>query len=99
MALVDTAAQHGLVGSHTLERHDQYLEREFWLRVQFTHESGGTVQGVCGSEETAKVAYIPSTLGGNSGILRVQVVPGNIPILLPAYFLTDLGAIMMRLRT
>ena len=33
-------------------------------------------------------------LGGLSGVLRVQVVPGEIPFLLPAYFLTELQAVI-----
>ena len=93
-ALVDTAAQHGLVGMKTLEAHDQLLKDKFGLQVQWSHESGGSVRGVCGAEETTKIAYVPIGLGGKSGALRVQVVPGDIPFLLPAYFLTDLEAVI-----
>ena len=93
-ALVDTAAQHGLVGIQTLQHHDLFLQHRFGLQVQWSHESGGTVRGVCGAEETTKIAYVPIGLGGKSGVLRVQVVPGDIPFLLPAYFLSDLGAVI-----
>ena len=93
-ALVDTAAQHGLVGIQTLEDHDHLLRSQFGLQVLWSHESGGTVRGVCGAEETTKIAYVPIGLGGKSGVLRVQVVPGDIPFLLPAYFLSDLGAVI-----
>ena len=93
-ALVDTAAQHGLVGIQTLQDHDHLLRNSFGLQVQWSQESGGTVRGVCGAEETTKIAYVPIGLGGKSGVLRVQVVPGDIPFLLPAYFLSDLGAVI-----
>lgn len=93
-ALVDTAAQHGLVGMQTLEKHDHLLQERFGLKVQWSHEAGGSVRGVCGAEETTKIAYVPIGLSGKSGVLRVQVVPGDIPFLLPAYFLTELGAVI-----
>ena len=93
-ALVDTAAQHGLVGYDTLVHHDRYLQQHHGLQVQWSAEQGGTVRGVCGQEETTKVGYIPIGLGGRSGVLRVQIVPGQIPILIPAYFLTQLEAVI-----
>ena len=93
-ALVDTAAQHGLVGHDTLLAHDQLLREQFGVQVQWSHECGGTVRGLCGMEETTKIAYVPIGLNGRSGVLRVQVVPGDIPYLLPAYFLTELEAVI-----
>ena len=94
VALVDTAAQHGLIGANTLQRHDRLLQDRFGIRVQWTNEHGGSVRGVCGQEETTRICYIPIGLGGKSGVLRVQVVPGDIPMLLPAYLLTDLEAVI-----
>ena len=94
IALVDTAAQHGLVGEETLKQHDILLQQHHQLRVQWSHEPGGMVRGVCGSEEHTSLAYVPIGLGGKSGILKVQVVPGDIPFLIPAYFLSDLQAVI-----
>ncbi|CAE7489912.1 iscS [Symbiodinium sp. CCMP2592] len=37
-ALVDTAAQHGLIGEQTLQQHDLYLQQHYRLRVQITGE-------------------------------------------------------------
>ena len=71
-ALVDTAAQHGLIGRETLARRDQYFQQRLQLRVQYSDEQGGTVRGVCGSEEVTQVAYIPIGLGGRAGILRAD---------------------------
>ncbi|CAE7830815.1 RE1 [Symbiodinium sp. CCMP2592] len=93
-ALIDTAAQHRLIGEETLHKHDKLLQREFQLRAQITNEDGGTVRGVCGAEQVTKVAYIPIGLGSKAGVLRVQVVPGSVPCLLPAYLLTKLGAVI-----
>lgn len=94
IALVDTAAQHGLVGEETLKQHDILLQQHHQLRVQWSHEPGGMVRGVCGSEEHTSLAYVPIGLGGKSGILKVQVAPGDIPFLIPAYFLSDLQAVI-----
>ena len=91
-ALVDTAAQHGLIGAETLTKLDNHLQRTYKLRVQYTQEEGGTVRGVCGSEQVTRIAYIPIALGGKAGVLRVQVVPCTVPCLLPAYLLTQIGA-------
>lgn len=93
-ALVDTAAQHGLVGECTLLKHAALLREQYQLRVQVTNESGGTVRGVCGSEQVTKVAYVPLGISGKSGVLRVQVVPGDVPFLIPAYLLFQLGAVI-----
>lgn len=92
-AVVDTAAQHGLVGMETLQEHDRLLRERFDLQVQWSEESGGSVRGVCGSEESTKIAYVPIGLCGKSGALRVEVVPGEILFLLLAYFLAELGAV------
>ena len=94
IALVDTAAQHGLVGMSTLQNHDTLLRSQFGLQVQWSEESGGSVRGICGEEERTRIAYVPIGLAGKSGVLRVQIVPGDIPFLLPAYFLSELGAVI-----
>ena len=59
-ALVDTAAQHGLIGQETLAKLDQHLATKFGMRVQHMNEDGGTVRGVCGSEERTPIAYVPN---------------------------------------
>ncbi|CAE7208124.1 Ttll5 [Symbiodinium sp. KB8] len=43
-ALVDTAAQHGLIGAETLTKLDNHLQRTYKLRVQYTQEEGGTAK-------------------------------------------------------
>eukprot|EP00439_Symbiodinium_sp_Y106_P086029 s529_g30.t2 len=93
-ALIDTAAQHGLIGRETLEKMDNHLQQNFGVRVQHTSEDGGTVRGVCGVEEKTPIAYIPVGVAGYCGQLRVQIVPGSVPCLVPAYLLTDLGSVI-----
>ena len=52
------------------------------------------MRGVCGVEEKTPIAYIPVGVAGYSGQLRVQIVPGSVPCLVPAYLLTDLGSVI-----
>ena len=42
-ALVDTAAQHGLIGAETLQVHDRLLRNRFGLCVQYSQETGEAV--------------------------------------------------------
>ena len=93
-ALVDTAAQHGLIGRETREQLEQHLLANFGMKVRRSGEDGGTVRGVCGAEERTPIAYVPIGIGGCSGLLRVQIVPGPVPCLIPAYLLTDTGSII-----
>ena len=44
------------------------------------------------------MAYIPIGLGGKSGVLKVQMVPGEIPFLIPACFLACDHTLLMALR-
>lgn len=62
-ALVDTAAQHGLVGSRTLQRHDQYLQDLYGLRVQWSSEDGGLVR----LTRTRVLPMCPLVYLGNAG--------------------------------
>ena len=64
------------------------------MKVQHSGEDGGTVRGVCGAEERTPIAYIPIGIGGCSGLLRAQIVPGPVPCLIPAYLLTDMGSVI-----
>ena len=80
--------------ARNLAKLDQRLATKFGMRVQHTNEDGSTVRGVCGSEERTPIAYIPIGVGGCSGLLRAQIVPGAAPCLLPAYLLTDMGSII-----
>ena len=85
-ALVDTAAQHGLVGMETLQAHDRPLQERFGLKVRWSTEAGGSVRGVCGKEEKTHIVYVPIGLSGKSGVLRCRVVPGDIPFLYYQHF-------------
>ena len=50
--------------------------------------------GVAGKPIECRVAYIPIGLGKVNGVLRVQVVPGRVPILVPIPMLTMLRSVI-----
>ena len=62
--------------------------------AQPSDEHGGSVRGVCGAEEQARIVCVPIGLGDQSGVLRVEVVPGNTPFLTPACFLSEQRALI-----
>ena len=78
----------------TLQEHDRLLHERFDLQVQWSENLGGVCEEFAGQRESTKIAYVPIGLCGKLGALRVQVVPGEIPFLLPAYFLAELGAVI-----
>ena len=85
-ALVDTAAQHGLIGRDTLARHDQFLRERFQLRVQYTQMSREVPFGECVDRKKLLKWHIFRFVSGvEVEFFRVQVVPGGVPCLLPAY--------------
>ena len=78
----------------TLQEYNRLLRERFDLQVQWSEESGGSMRGVCGLEESTKIAYLPIGFCGKSDILQIQVVPGEIQFLLSIYFLAELGAVI-----
>ncbi|CAE7227831.1 GIP, partial [Symbiodinium sp. CCMP2592] len=78
----------------TLKLMDQNLQKNFGVKAQYSAEDGGTVRGVCGVVEKTPIAYVPVGVSGYSGQLRVQIVPGSVPCLVPAYLLSDLGSVI-----
>ena len=52
------------------------------------------MRGVCGAEQNTRIAYVPVSMSGLPWVLRVQVVPGHVPCLLPAYLLMATGAVI-----
>ena len=92
MALVDTAAQDGLVGRDALQRLSQKLQ-SFGLRVKWTDKKA-KAHGVGGQAEVHGIAAIPLGLAGSSGVLEVTVVSGDVPLLLPIRMLKELQAVI-----
>lgn len=92
LAVVDTAAQDGLIGLGALERLKMQLSEQ-GLQVAWTNKQA-RAHGVGGAAKVIGIAAIPLGIGGVSGILEATVVEGEVPLLLPVRMLKELGAII-----
>ena len=92
MAVVDTAAQDGLIGSVALERLKEGLA-SFGLQCVWT---GGQAKahGVGGQAKVLGIIAIPLGIGQTSGVLEATVVEGDVPLLLPIKMLRQLRSII-----
>ena len=91
-AVVDTAAQDGLVGRAALNRLKQQLDVR-GLRVVWT-EKKARAHGVGGPAKVIGTAAIPVGLAGSTGILEATVVESDVPLLLPVKLLKNLRAVI-----
>ena len=92
LAIVDTAAQDGLIGSFALERLKEQLAG-FGLKVAWTGRQA-KAQGVGGQAKVLGVVAIPLGIAESSGILEATVVEGEVPLLLPIKMLKSLKAVI-----
>ena len=92
MAVVDTAAQDGLIGSLALERLKEQLAA-FGLRVVWTGRQA-KAHGVGGAAKVLGIVAIPLGLAKSSGVLEATVVEGEVPLLLPIKLLKQLQAVI-----
>ena len=92
MAVVDTAAQDGLIGSHALERLKVQLASS-GLQIVWTGRQA-KAHGVGGQAKVLGIAAIPLGIAGTSGVLEATVVEGEIPLLLPIKMLRHLRAVI-----
>ena len=92
MAVVDTAAQDGLIGTSALERLKEQLE---WhgLQIAWTGRQA-KAHGIGGQAKVIGIAAIPLGIAGTSGVLEATVVEGEIPLLLPIKMLRHLRAVI-----
>lgn len=86
-AVVDTAAQDGLVGRSALNRLKQQLE-SVWT------EKKARAHGVGGPAKVVGTAAIPIGLAGSTGILEATVVDSDVPLLLPVKLVRSLKAVI-----
>ena len=91
-AVVDTAAQDGLIGNAALERLKGSLA-ERGLRVAWTSKQA-KAHGVGGQAKVLGIVALPLGLAGTTGILEVTVVEGEVPLLLPIKLLRHLKAVI-----
>ena len=88
MAVVDTAAQDGLVGDRALLRLEEKLA-DHGLKVKWTGKQA-KAHGVGGQAVVKGIIAIPLGLAGTSGVMEATVVEGDIPLLLPVKLLRQL---------
>lgn len=91
-AVVDTAAQDGLIGRPALERLKQQLGA-IGLRISWTKKKA-KAHGVGGPAKVIGIAAIPLGLAGTTGILETTVVENDVPLLLPVTLLGSLQAVI-----
>eukprot|EP00434_Breviolum_minutum_P017338 symbB.v1.2.015305.t1/scaffold1138.1/size205980/4 len=91
-AVVDTAAQDGLIGNAALERLKACLA-DYGLRVAWTSKQA-KAHGVGGQAKVLGIVALPLGIAGTTGILEVTVVEGEVPLLLPIKLLRQLKAVI-----
>ena len=91
-ALVDTAAQEGLIGRTALLRLLSVL-RPHNLRAHWLNKEA-TARGIGGCARTIGVCELPVGIAGVAGVLETTVVADDVPLLLPVSLLKALGAIV-----
>ena len=91
--VIDTECSRFLVGQNTPEKWEQMLTRRWSLSIQRVQLKKARTFRFGNDEtlETRTPAILPVGIAGVSGELRVHVVPGGAPLLLPKEFLRDLG--------
>ena len=91
-AVVDTAAQDGLIGNAALERLKGSLA-DHGLRVAWTSKQA-KAHGIGGQAKVLGIVALPLGIAGSTGILEVTVVEGEVPQLLPIKLLRQLKAVI-----
>ena len=91
-AVVDTAAQDGLIGRPALERLKQQLGA-VGLQISWTKKRA-KAHGVGGPANVVGIVAIPLGLAGTTGILETTVVENDVPLLLPVTLLDSLQAVI-----
>ena len=91
-AVVDTAAQDGLIGSRALDRLKQELAMR-GLKCVWTGKHA-KARGVGGAAKVKGIVAIPIGVANTTGILEATVVEGEVPLLLPIKMLKQLRAVI-----
>ena len=81
-ALLDTGAQHGVIGKPSLERLETELGKH-GLKVRRVPQVLTGASGIGGSTEFLETIEVPIGLGGVSGTVTLNVVSQDAPLLLP----------------
>ena len=91
--LLDTGAQHGVIGKPSLERLETELGKH-GLKVRRVPQVLTGASGIGGSTEFLETIEVPIGLGGVSGTVTLNVVSQDAPLLLPQYLNKMLGMVL-----
>ena len=92
-ALIDTAAQHGVIGNRSyIELCEQLSRHGFKPRILPTFQANA--MGVGGSTTSTLTAEVPIAVQGVSGAVITNVVDTEMPFLLPMSFCKKPGMIL-----
>ncbi|MEC8482419.1 MAG: C2HC-type zinc finger protein, partial [Pseudomonadota bacterium] len=91
--LIDTGAQHGVIGMFDFEEFCKALAR-FGLKPRVIPTLELTAVGVGGSTRFVKSVEVPTGLQGICGTLTLNVVECSMPLLIPSGFCRALGMIL-----
>jgi len=92
-ALIDTGAQHGVMGPQTYDQICEVLARS-GLQPRIVPTLELQAAGVGGVTKFRRSAEIPVAIKGFCGIITGHVIDQNVPFLLPVEFCKKLGMIL-----
>jgi len=91
--LVDTGAQHGVVGTSGYNKLEELLAVH-GLKPREVETLSMKAAGVGGTTSFTKSSEIPVGIGGASGLITINVIDQDIPLLLPVEFCRGLGMVL-----
>ena len=91
--ILDTGAQHGVIGTPALELLCKELARHGLKVREIAPESDGA-NGIGGGAQLLRAVQVPIGLGGVSGLLTLNVVEQDAPLLMPGYLNRKLGMVL-----
>ena len=91
--LVDTGAQHGVIGQEQYERVVSFLST-FGLKPRVMPTQRGGASGVGGESQFILTAEVPTAIQGVCGTVKLNVLSEPIPFLLPVSFSEHLGMVL-----
>jgi len=91
--LIDTGAQHGVCGPKDYERLCERLAAQ-GLKPRELETFQANAVGVGGSTNFIKTVESPMAIQGVSGLLTINVIDTNLPLLLPMGFCKKLGMVL-----
>ena len=92
-ALIDTGAQHGVIGSKEYQELCQRLSVQ-GLKPRSLPTFQATATGVGGSTKFLQTAEVPVAIQGVCGVITVSVIESSLPFLLPISFCRKLGMVL-----